>query len=178
MIELSISNIANNSNKLDSPCKSKHLASDKVALKPDPSTQAPIDDTISISEEAKALFAKDKKKKFLGINNYTQEELDAMLEQLRNSKDDTNNPMKIQLQCLKIAMRIISGDNVPIKDRAFLAEHEPAMYGRATLLRRQKDDPKDHKSILDDEKIEKPDGTFSPTAPLASDSAGEIVADF
>ncbi|HHX60252.1 MAG TPA: hypothetical protein GX707_05875 [Epulopiscium sp.] len=123
-----------------------------------------IDDTISISDEAKALLEEEQDKKAL-FNNYSPAELEAMFEQFKVATDDSDNPLKIQLQCLKIAMRIMSGDNVPNKDRAFLAEHDPGMLGRAMLLRRQKEKPKDHKSVLEDDKSDKP---TNPSAPISS----------
>lgn len=132
----------------------KSLAA-KGPLKSEGHKDHPSEDSLSISQEAQALLEAEKQQ-FFGLNDYSPEELDAMFEQLKESTDDSNNPMKIQLQCLQIAMRIISGDNVPMKDRAFLAEHEPEMLGRAMLLRRTKENPKDYKSLLEDEKADEP----------------------
>jgi hypothetical protein len=53
-------------------------------------------------------------------------------------------------KCLKIASRIINGDNVPKKDDKFLFEHYPGMHMRAWLLRRKNDDPKDYESLVDE----------------------------
>lgn len=127
----------------------------KAPLKLEGQKDHPIEAILSISQEAQALLEAEKQQ-FFGLDDYSPEELDAMFEQIKNSTDDSNNPMKIQLQCLQIAMRIISGDNVPMKDRAFLAEHEPEMLGRAMLLRRTKENPKDYKSLLADEKADEP----------------------
>lgn len=145
----------------------------KQPLEPPPLVAAVKDDTVSISDEAKALFNEDKEK-FLGINNYSQDELDAMLESHKAATDDSNSPLKTQLLCFKIAMRIIGGDNVPSKDMAFLAEHEPGMLSRAILLRRQNKDPKDHKSLLADEKS---DGTKDTSSPLPSSGSEGAIAD-
>ena len=170
---MSISNTTGVGNKPDLTYNLKHLAPSKTPLKPVVSSP-PIDDILSISHEAKALY-EEEKEKYLGINDYSQEELDAMLEQLNSSADDDNNPMKIMLQCLQIAMRIISGDNVPSRDRAFLAEHEPDMLGRAMLLRRQKDDPKNYKSLLEDDKAKDSDDA-SPVSSGSSIGAVEEAA--
>ncbi len=131
------------------------------------------DDTVSISDEAKALF-NEEKEKFLEINNFSQEELNAMLESHKAATDDSNSPLKTQLLCFKIAMRIISGDNVPNKDMAFLAEHEPGMLSRAMLLRRHNKDPKDHKSLLDNEQS---DGSNDPPSPLPLSGSEGATAD-
>lgn len=110
-----------------------------------------IGDILSISDEARALLAEDDP---LDSNNgaLSERELAAMLEQLRESSDPSNNPYSDRIKCLQIAMRIINGDKVPTKDMQFLMENEPELYAKALLLRRQNDKPKKYKSLLEDEK--------------------------
>jgi hypothetical protein len=57
------------------------------------------------------------------------------------------------LKCIRIAFRIMKGDNVPARDDRFLFENEPAMHMRAWLMRLHKCDPEDHDSVLDDEDV-------------------------
>lgn len=152
---MSISNTIGLGNKLDSAYYLMKTIPVNTSLKLDSNNEPLIEDNISISPEARGL-ADEGIKKYIGVNDYSQEELDVMAGQIRESSDDSNSTLKIQMQCFVIAMRIISGDNVPNKDRAFLAEHEPEMLGRALLLARTKEKPKDYKSILEDEKV---DGT-------------------
>jgi len=149
---MSISNIIGVGNKFDLTYYLKKTIPVNTSLKSNFNNEPLIEDIVSISPEAKS-FVDEGIKKYIGVNDYSQEELDVMVAQLRESAEDSNSPLKIQLQCFIIAMRIISGDNVPNKDRAFLAEHEPEMLGRALLLARAKEKPKDFKSILEDEKV-------------------------
>lgn len=51
-------------------------------------------------------------------------------------------------------MRIMNGDSVPNKDKAYLLEHYPQMYTNAELLKRKNDNPKKYKSLLEDDKEE------------------------
>lgn len=54
---------------------------------------------------------------------------------------------------LKIAMRIMNGDKVPMADRKKLAEEMPDLYKQATLMRRTDNDkPKKYKSEYEDDK--------------------------
>jgi hypothetical protein len=63
-------------------------------------------------------------------------------------------------KCLKIASRIINGDNVPKKDDKFLYENYPGMHMRAWLLRKKNDDPKDYESLVDDKPGGKRNGSM------------------
>lgn len=169
---MSIGNTNGVRSKVDLTYNLESLASNKTPLKVAVPTSPPIDATLSISHEAKALLEKEKEQ-YIGLNNYSPEELERMFEQLKGSTDESNNPLKIKLQCLKIAMRIISGDTVPSKDKAFLAEHEPQMLSNALLLRRQKDKPKNHKSLLDDDKGNEPTDLSAPVSFEKSEGALE-----
>lgn len=107
------------------------------------------DDTVSISDEAKELLEEDKG---LIFNDEDLFDVTEMLKQLReSSKTSPNDPLVVRLKCMIIAMRISSGDNVPSKDKRFLLENEPKMYSSAILLRKENDNPKKYKSILEDE---------------------------
>ena len=81
---------------------------------------------------------------------------------------------------LKIAMRIMNGDKVPMADRKKLAEEMPDLYKQATLMRRTDNDkPKKYKSEYEDDKdkstVEKMlDGMDG--ADDASDIASDILS--
>jgi hypothetical protein len=59
---------------------------------------------------------------------------------------------KIRIKCLQIAMRIISGDEVPPEDHKFLAEHDPELYAEAMSRRMPKEDPYKHERLSEDKK--------------------------
>ena len=57
----------------------------------------------------------------------------------------------VQDKCLKIAASIMKGDRVPPEDLEYLMKNDPEGYKLALALRREKEDPEDCKSVLDDE---------------------------
>ncbi|MCL2171640.1 MAG: hypothetical protein FWB71_05745 [Defluviitaleaceae bacterium] len=57
-----------------------------------------------------------------------------------------------QRKAMKIAMRIIRGDNVPQQDYDFLLEHNPGLFKLAVSLRdMNNDDPEDHDALSERE---------------------------
>lgn len=106
-------------------------------------------DHLTISEESKKIL-KDKKALMLEEVEEQFHLIENFKEEMKASNDD-ENPYTIELKCLLISLRIISGDEVPQKDKSFLMEHKPEMYGNAILLRRINKDPKKYKSLIGDE---------------------------
>lgn len=120
-------------------------------------TSSPNEYTLSISDEASALLAEF-------------ENLKEMFERGKEASEGAGEAMDDKLKCLLIAMRIMNGDKVPIKDRRFLSEKEPAMYANALLLQRQNSDPKKYKSLLKD-KEDDPGAELSPKLPTLAGSS-------
>ena len=84
-------------------------------------------------------------------NNYTM--LSERLEELREQDKASAEGAKIRIKCMKIAMRIVSGDEVPPEDHRFLVKHDPGLYGKSIMMRMQKENPEKHKRISRDEEI-------------------------
>ena len=88
----------------------------------------------------------------------TQEYASAMqqLEQMREAEKQAEKSGKKFTdygKLLKIAMRIMNGDKVPMADRKKLAEEMPDLYKQAILMRRlDNDKPKKYKSEYEDDK--------------------------
>lgn len=80
-----------------------------------------------------------------------KEDFKRALEELEKAKGGEEGPLEILIKCLKIARRIMKGDKVASQDQTFLAEHEPELYAKALMLRRNNDQPKDHDSLLEEE---------------------------
>ena len=80
------------------------------------------------------------------------EDQKILLEIFRENREnlDRENGFDIKLKCFKIYLRIVSGDVVPLKDEQFLKEHEPELFTNALLFRKQKENPKKHKSLVKD----------------------------
>jgi hypothetical protein len=84
-------------------------------------------------------------------NNY--EMLSRNLENVNAQSEAYAEAAKIQLKCMKIATRIMAGDDVPKADHRFLAEHAPELYGRAIMMRVLKENPEKHRQLSEDKNI-------------------------
>jgi len=114
-----------------------------------PETAVFSDDIVEISNKAKQ----------------SSDEMQAKLEEMRNRcrqlREDLKRAgeagegmaeaMKEKIKCLIIAMRIMSGDNVPDEDHRFLADRDPELYHQAVSLRIEKEDPEDYDRLSEDE---------------------------
>ena len=80
-----------------------------------------------------------------------KEQLQTQMDSIRETNDIASKGTDILVKCMRIAMRIVQGDNIPQKDDQFLAEKNPELHMRAWMLRVPKDDPKNHDSELIDE---------------------------
>ena len=79
----------------------------------------------------------------------------AELAELMSQECEQSNAMDIWRKkaiLLKIAIRIMNGDDVPLRDHKFLAEHDIDLYKKAVSLRRVNDDPEEHDALSDGEK--------------------------
>lgn len=105
-------------------------------------------DTLFISDAAKELLLKDKDLINIKEKSHEVKELLKQLGESSSAKNSNNDGIKYR----QIAMGIISGDNVPNKDKIFLAENRPEIYLNALLLAQKNNHPKKYTSILQDEK--------------------------
>ena len=81
----------------------------------------------------------------------------SLIEQFHNSEENaekTAEGFEEFIQCLTIASRIMSGDKVPYSDQKFLQEKNPDLFFKASMLRQQKNNPKEYESVLSDEENE------------------------
>ena len=88
------------------------------------------------------------------------DELQGRVKQLENAREQGKSAAdsaKILIKCIQIAMRIISGDNVPWEDHQYLAEHNPELYTEAMSRRMPKEKPYKHEKLSEDEKNDAPD---------------------
>lgn len=108
------------------------------------------EDKLTISEEAKETI-KEKRELMLEEVEENLHLIEHFKEEMKAFNED-ENPYTVELKCLLISLRIINGDEVPQKDKNFLMENKPEMYGNAILLRRINSEPKKHKSLLEDDK--------------------------
>ena len=103
----------------------------------------------------KADSDKSENKEKISANLDKHAEEKTRLEQLREQKQAEKSGKKFTDygKLLKIAMRIMNGDKVPMTDRKKLAEEMPDLYKQAILMRRlDNDKPRKYKSEYEDDK--------------------------
>lgn len=69
------------------------------------------------------------------------------MEEARRAGDEASEFWRLQIKAMRIARRIINGDNVPVRDHRFLVEQNPGLYKTAVSLRRRNEDPKDYDAL-------------------------------
>lgn len=138
-------------------------------------------DEVSISAKAKILLALEDEENLSSNNNYLKI-VKEMLENLQIDSEEENDYFSDRLKCIKIAMRIINGDEVPEKDKKFLAKTDPEMYFKAILLKRQNENAKKYDSVLNDKKTDNAIDTpaiisleSTTESNISSDDTGEIA---
>lgn len=101
----------------------------------------------------------DKKSRLEQLREQKKQEYDSAMNQLEQMREAEKQAEKSGKKftdygkLLKIAMRIMNGDKVPMADRKKLAEEMPDLYKQATLMRRlDNDKPKKYKSEYEDDK--------------------------
>lgn len=108
-----------------------------------------VEEKVQQEEQTTALQKLQEKRKADYDNAMTQ------LEQMREQKEKGNTEgdmMRDYGKLLKIAMRIMNGDYVPISDKKKLAEAMPDLYKQAEMMKRtDNDDPKKYKKEFEDE---------------------------
>ena len=110
-----------------------------------------IEDTVDISTEAK-----NKTSDFRKMLDDMRSEMQALrerLQQAREAGEGAAAAWKEKIKLLRIAMRIMSGDKVPVEDHRFLMERDAELYSRAIKMRMEKDDPKEYDRLSEDEKV-------------------------
>ena len=84
--------------------------------------------------------------------------------------DALGEKMKAMMRCQKIAARIMRGDKVPPEDERYLMENDPNGYKLALAMRQPKKDPKEWKSVLDDEEKKSSESSGSAEASSCEES--------
>lgn len=110
---------------------------------------------ITTSEDARA----EEKTRLEQLREQKKQEYDSAMQQLEQMREAEKQAEKSGKKftdygkLLKIAMRIMNGDKVPMADRKKLAEEMPDLYKQAILMRRlDNDKPKKYKSEYEDDK--------------------------
>lgn len=118
-------------------------------------------DKLTLSQQALAFVGEQQRKLWdaaqergQGQGQAKQSQISGMLDAMetqKNELDSMSKKLKMMNKCQKIAAAIMRGDRVPPEDLQYLMLHDKEGYKIALALRRPKKDPKEMKSVLDDE---------------------------
>ena len=151
--------------------KAPEAPSDTPKLAP----ETPVD-TVELSAQG----LEKEKERIAKVEPATQDigALQKQMEQIREQSEGAAEGWKVYIKCLRIAMRIISGDNVPEIDHQYLAKNDSELYGKAMSMKVHKQDPEDLDSISDedDDKKSGSEDENGAAEGLASASLGSVGA--
>ena len=142
-------------------------------------TQPAASDSVEISVKSRREpeSFEEKLQKMRDEWNIFKQQLDHAIEQGEGAAEG----WKIKIQCLRIALRIMSGDNVPKEDHRFLAKHDIELYTKAISMRMEKEDPEDFDRISEDEESDEAgneaESTSSASVETPSGDAAESTAE-
>lgn len=84
------------------------------------------------------------------VRKYSEGTLKKLREQLESNKrqeEIQKENTESHLKCMKIASRLMAGDEVPTRDIQFLMKKDVELYARSISLRIKKAKPKKHKAL-------------------------------
>ena len=129
----------------------KSTAEDKSFTAPSARSGLTLDDTIELSREAKDTAKQNDKRSKLDERRDELQALRRELERINEMNEGAAEGWRNKIKALRIAMRIISGHNVPEEDHRFLREADIDLYTRAITMRIEKQDPDDYDRLSEDE---------------------------
>ena len=156
-----------------------------------------VKDTAEISQEAKEMFesvplgSEDEKTKT--VKDKTEEwkeKLEQMRRDMNRLRDELKRAgevaegmgeaMREMIKCLRIAMRIMSGHNVPEADHRYLMDKDTALYSKAIMMRKEIIDPEDLERLSEDEEENEESSEIgeipTPSADTGADVSGDSVS--
>lgn len=124
---------------------------------------------VELSQEGKALAEQTAVKtepssweKMLEKMKQEQAAMTRSLQKAAGKKKKKSKPTGDLSRALAIARRIMKGDKVPPKDESFLFRYNSDLYLKAKMMAMQNENPKKHKSLLEELEEEQGGDTNSP----------------
>ena len=133
------------------------VQAEAAPVKPQPAQKQARADKLSVSAQAVAWLEEQNRKMWESTQERESRKQSWMedglsgLDAKKKDLDELSRQLDVLEKCQKIAASIMKGNNVPLKDLEYLMNNDPDGYKLAMALRRQNPDPKDEKSVLDDE---------------------------
>ena len=116
-----------------------------------PQRKEPVD-KLTLSRQAVAFVEEQSRKMWDEVREREQQRQSRMNAKPSSGELDLlSQGLKVLELCQKIAASIMRGDKVPPKDLKFLMENDPDGYRLAMAMRRNKEDPEEVDSVLEDE---------------------------
>ncbi len=113
------------------------------------------EDSNVLSEEAGVtLELSDNSRGRVDVGIVSASVIKEQMERLQEQSKAAEKSGIVNSKCMTIAMRIASGDEVPLKDVIYLQKNRSDLYDMAMRMRIPKADPKKYDSITDDEEDE------------------------
>jgi len=155
-------------------------------------------DTVEISQEAKDVLnnsllkpdneqdskktseKKDKTEEWKEKLEEMRREMSWLRDEIRRAgevAEGTGEAMRVMIKCLRIAMRIMSGHNVPEADHRFLMENDSSLYSKAIMMKVQVIDPEDLDRLSEDEEDNEESAGIEAPPTSSTDSSSETTGD-
>ena len=136
--------------RLDQVMGRKAEAPDTPAKARTAQQKEPVD-KLTLSRQAVAFVEEQSRKMWDEVRERERQRQNRMNAEPSNGELDLlDQGLKVLEMCQKIAASIMKGDKVPPEDLRFLMENDPDGYRLAMALRRQKEDPEEVDSVLED----------------------------
>jgi len=155
-------------------------------------------DTVEISQEAKDVMnnallnpgsdqddkkTSEKKDKIAEWKEKLEEmrrEMSWLRDELKRAgevAEGMGEAMRVMIKCLRIAMRIMSGHNVPDADHRFLMENDSGLYSKAVMMKIQVIDPEDFDRLSEDEEENEEQSGIDGAPVSSTDTSTESTGD-
>lgn len=109
---------------------------------------------VAISEEGRGLLQKNKNDDSAVQEAIERKMYQEMLESANEAAKAQGEGFADLAKALEIARRILNGDIVPQQDEKFLMEFNSEIYMRVKSMAKQKEDPKEYETLLEEEEDE------------------------
>jgi len=158
-------------------------------------------DVVEISQEAKdtltnpleldnekATESKDKMAEWKEKLEQMRRDMNWLRDEIRRAgeiAEGMGEAMREMIKCLRIAMRIMSGHNVPEADHRYLMDKDTALYSKAIMMRKEILDPEDLERLSEDEEADEdssevgdvPESSTAATAETSGDIPSGTLVD-
>lgn len=109
---------------------------------------------VAISKEGRGLLQKNKNDDSAVQEAIERKMYQEMLESANEAAKAQGEGFADLAKALEIARRILNGDIVPQQDEKFLMEFNSEIYMRVKSMAKQKEDPKEYETLLEEEEDE------------------------